>query len=425
MITSGQSSSPLTCPGCGLGCDDLSWEMIEGTPRVNSHGCPIADDYFKPPAAAVAPHLVRGQAVELGHALKAATEILASARMPVFIGPGGDIAAMQSLLALADQLGGVVDSRSRIVPINMQVMQDSGLIASTFSEVYNRADLVLLVGGNPVPNWPRLLPRLMNNPQSMFRQAKPRVIHLGTAIEPSQLPAGLDYQSIACSPAEILGTVAALTTQFREDWRAAAPFLAAIASVGETISAADYPVVIWDASNLCPTPAESVLAIDLVGEMIRFLSQKQRIVGMPLGGSDNAGGMASVMTWQTGFPNRLFYSPQGPETSRYRDQGLQLVAQHDAAVLVWVSTILPYPPPEFAGKTIAIVADDFPEDESAKAEVVLRVGRLGIDHSGEFGRSDSVVMVPVPAAYPRERPRCDSVLDELLAGIKNLKGVRP
>ena len=401
MITSGQSSSPLTCPGCGLGCDDLSWEMIEGAPRVVTHGCPIADDYFKPPSAIVAPHLVQGQAVELGPALKAATELLASARMPVFIGPGGDVAAIQSLLALADHLGGVVDSRSRIVPVNMQVMQDSGWIASTFSEVYNRADLVLLVGGNPVPNWPRLLPRLVNNPQSMFRQSRPRVLHLGTAIEPHELPAGLDYRSIACRPAEILGTVAAVLAQCRQDWRAAAPFLPAVKGLVEEIRAAHYPVVIWDASNLCPTATESALTIDLVGEMIRFLSPQQRIVGLPLGGSDNAGGMGSVMTWQTGFPNRLFYSPRGPESSRYRDQGLQRLAQNDADLLVWISAILPYPPPEFAGKTIAIVADDFPEEASAEAEIVLRAGRLGLDHSGEFGRSDSVVMVPVPAAYPR------------------------
>ena len=327
------------------------------------------------------------------------------------------------MLALADHLGGVVDSRSKIVPVNMQVMQENGWIATTFSEVHNRADLIILVGGNPVATWPRLLPRLMANRHAMFRKTSPKIVHIGTAIESHQIPSGIDYISFPLRPEEILGTVAALAARLRGFWREASSYSGAVSPLATAIQAADYPVFIWDASNLCPTPTESVLAIDLVGEIIRFLSPKQRILGLPLGGSDNAGGMSSVMSWQTGFPNRLFYTPEGPESHRYRDRGLELIEHNDADLLVWVSAILPYPLPEFKGKTIAIVADDFPPEGLDRTEVVLRVGRLGIDHSGEFGRSDSVVMVPVPAAYPRQRPRVDSVFNDLLAALQGYEGV--
>ncbi|MDI9407843.1 MAG: hypothetical protein QM523_01190 [Candidatus Pacebacteria bacterium] len=414
---------PISCPGCGLACDDLSWN--DG--HVDSRGCPIAADYFKPSHAAPMPHLFEGKPIDLNSALDFAASLIKVARMPIFIGGGCDIAGVQSLLALADSIGGVVDSRSRILPINMQVMQENGWIATTFSEVYNRADLVILIGGNPLPNWPRLLSRLVANHDSMFRTRPPQVLQLGTAIPPEQLPQGLDYQAITVEPSEILNTLSALTAHLKGGaWREASPVHPELLQLAERIKSAHYPVVIWDAANLCPTATESILAIDYLGEVIRLLTPSQRIVGLPLSSSDNAGGMASVMTWQTGFPNRLFYTPEGPESHRYRDQGLERVADGDADLLVWVSAITPYPMPEFKGQIIAIVGDDYPESELTRATVTLRVGRIGIDHGGEVGRSDSVVMIPVPAAFPTasttERPRVDLVFNQILARLERSQG---
>ena len=124
---------------------------------------------------------------------------------------------MSSLRAVAlpgRSVGAVVDHmNSRAMMRNLLTLQDSGWIATTFAEVRNRADFVLIVG-NIEQRFPRFFERLLPS-ESMFVAGNREVVHLGEgrASPPVTLPRGAAWCSIACrteSLAEIFATLRTL-----------------------------------------------------------------------------------------------------------------------------------------------------------------------------------------------------------------------
>ena len=72
---------------------------------------------------------------------------------------------------LADRLGGVLDHmNSAAVLRNLMVLQDSGWITTTLSEVRNRADLLIVAGGDIVEPVSALLRTLHRQPGDAVRR---------------------------------------------------------------------------------------------------------------------------------------------------------------------------------------------------------------------------------------------------------------
>src|SRR5262249_60471217 len=83
--------------------------------------------------------------------------LLAAARQPLFAGLGTDLAGMRAVLRLADRIGGIVDHLgSPALFRNLPAQRDQGWIATTQSEVRNRADVILVVGDDPGEAVPRV-----------------------------------------------------------------------------------------------------------------------------------------------------------------------------------------------------------------------------------------------------------------------------
>src|SRR5689334_14193721 len=134
------ASSPtmisITCPFCGLVCDDFG---AEGG-IVDTSGCAKGAAGFAR-ATGVAPHEVDGVPATLAEAAAAAADLLRQARLPVIAGLSADLAGIRALIALADRVGAIIDhGRSAVVLRNLAVIQATGGVTASFSEVANRAD---------------------------------------------------------------------------------------------------------------------------------------------------------------------------------------------------------------------------------------------------------------------------------------------
>ena len=135
----------VTCPFCGLLCDDLQVTRTGSTLKV-SNGCPRAAAGFQRPLPPAKPLVVAARS-SFEEAMQAAAGLIRQAKLPLYGGMASDVAGARAVLSIADRTCGVLDhALSEGQYRNFRVVQTSGWIMSTLTEVRNRADLIVIVG---------------------------------------------------------------------------------------------------------------------------------------------------------------------------------------------------------------------------------------------------------------------------------------
>jgi formylmethanofuran dehydrogenase subunit B len=384
---------------------------------VDTRGCARAAAGF---ARAIhgAEHRVSGRAASLDEAARAAAAILAHARLPLVTGRGADVAGWRALLALADRAGAVVDRwQGDAQTSNQAVIQDSGAFAGTFGEIANRADVVLLIGGDPGRDFPRLCERLLRHPTPLYRTGEPWTAFLGpdTGVpsdhvfaERHIVPAGGMLDALSALSA-IAGGRRPRATDI------AGLSLAALEAVAARLKQARYGAIIWNAATF-PT-ADAEIAARLVLQILRALNRDTRAVSLPLGGSDNAQGASQVMLWQCGWPGRISFAHGAPNHDPWRYRAERLLSAGETDALLWVAAITPQAPPPARVPTVALVTVD--TELALEPSVVIRVGVPGLDHGGAIVRADNVIALPLAAtrtsALPSVAAAARAIFEQLSA----------
>ena len=104
--------SDITCPVCGLACDDLQVSVSETGAQVQGTTCPSNKRYFStawPEKPETITPRIDGERVTLDAAIGHATSLLGNARAPVVSGLMTDVQGTRAALALADQFGACID----------------------------------------------------------------------------------------------------------------------------------------------------------------------------------------------------------------------------------------------------------------------------------------------------------------------------
>jgi formylmethanofuran dehydrogenase subunit B len=387
----------VTCPFCGLTCDDLV--LSDG--GIDTRGCALAAAGFRRGDAERRPHTVAGNPVDLAAAASEAARLLKAARLPLFHGLAVDLHGCRALLALAERAGGVVDHlASAPLLANAAVARASGWVTATFAEIANRADVVLLVGGDPAAAFPRFHERLLRNPMPLYRAGPPTIAYLGP-VETAP-PADVATLRGIVPQSGLLNALGTLGVRLQARQPTKAPGLPDefLATIAERLAAARYGAIVWHPASFAPEDAE--LAVERLAALLRHLNVKTRCVGLPLGGSGNAIGAMQAALWQTGWPLRLAFADGTPRHDPWRLDARRLLAAGEADLLVWASALVAEAPPPTSIPLIAIVADDVAL--AVPAAVEIRVGIPAIDHGGAVFRSDTVIALPLQATRPSDRP---------------------
>jgi formylmethanofuran dehydrogenase subunit B len=396
----------VACPFCGLACDDLEIEVAAERLTLRRGACPISRAQFERHLPKDAAPQLGGRDCGRGEAVAAAAEILRRARLPVFGGLATDVEGLRGALALADRTGGVIDHRgSRALFADLTALRDIGSMTTTFSEVRNRADLLLIVGPDPLSAMPRFLERCFSDRPTLFAETglARRLVHLGADPDAAPaLPPGLRYTPIPCAAealAPAVGRLRAVVKGRGAKGRAqAAGEDAALIELAGALRAAGYAVVAWMAS-LLPPEAADLIVLSLV-EMVRDLNLSHRAACLPLGGAENLAGANQACLWQSGHPLRTGFGTGAPRHDPFLHSAERLIESGEADALLWISTL---------GSTAAPIGrPDLPlillappgVETPAPPAVFLPVGRPGIDHAGQIFRADGIVALPLAALRP-------------------------
>lgn len=436
----------VTCPFCGLLCDDLKIERTGSQLKVLNKGCGQSAAGFErvlPPAKP----LVEGHEVPLEEAIKAAARLLKKSALPLYGGLATDVDGMRAVLSLADQTGGVVDhALSEAQFRNLNVLQRTGWITSTLTEARNRADLFLIVGTDVHKLHSRFFERVVCPTASMFGDAPERrtVVFIGEGLDTSGAVGARigDVIKVPCKQDQLTDFLLMLRARMRgmplDQAAAEAPKrggllssllsragtvncqeiggikLSTIDALAERCKKARYGVMVWAPPGLSFPQAD--LAVQTICDIVRDLNETTRFAGLSLGGNEGAMTAAAVTAWQTGYPSRVSFASGTPEYDNYRYSIGRMLVSGEGDLLVWLASFSPsIVPPQTRLPTIVLGTPGIRLSQSPA--VYIPVGTPGIDHAGQLVRCDSVVSLPLKNLGRSRLPRAADVLASIQAAI--------
>jgi formylmethanofuran dehydrogenase subunit B len=403
----------VVCPFCALTCDDLTVAVEDGRVTVREGGCEIGRAGFERPIPDATPRIA-GAAVSLDEAVAKAAEILRTSRQPLFAGLATDVAGVRAVLQLAERTGGIVDHVGADGLFrNLRVVQDSGWMTTTLSEVRNHVDFLLIIGPDPRPQFPRFFERCIGPPETLYTNSRPMppVIRLGA---PEHRPGGSEADvvmaELPCAIDRLPEVTAALRSLVNgrrlHDAAVAGISVADLRRLADRLKGARYGVVTWMAGAFAPADAE--LLVQSIADLVRDVNQTTRCAALPLAGTDNVIGANQVCTWQAGVPLRTSFGSGVPQHDPRLYATSRLVDDGEIDALVWITAFRPLPPPVAEISTVVIATPGAPSARTP--EVFIPVGTPGVDHPGDVFRTDGVVALPLAKLMTSRFPSAGDVL---------------
>ena len=423
MTRTSSTMTEVTCPFCGLHCDDLNIQTDGTTARVVQNGCAWATAGFAQPPMPATP-CVENRPCTLDQAIQRAAQILQAANQPLIAGLATDAAGCRAAMALAEKTGAAVDHlHGHALASNTQVVQRRGWIMTTLTELRNRADLVVLFGTDGDSVNPRFIERCLRPVPGMgrVRTQQRQVVFIGEEARGRSLKKALPYAStISCRRQDLLEVLSALRAELhgRPDLakaqRLPARQLAALKKLAAQMQSAQYTVCVWAPGQLLPDQADIV--IETICELVAGLNEFTRAAGLALGGSDGAVTAMNVCAWQTGYQLRVNFAGGAPDYNLSRNSTDAMLQRREADALVWISTFHPLPPPKIEGIPVIVLAP--PSRRLAgTAEVYIPVAIPGVDSSGTMFRLDSVVGLPLHQVRASSLPSAADILNRIAGRI--------
>lgn len=418
-IVRAQEFDNVPCPFCGLLCDDVRVAMTKGEATVVANGCARSRALFAANANATATALVDGKPADLATAIARGAQILRAARQPLLISAGTDVAGMRVLVELAERCGGIVDhANGDALFRNLRVLQDTGWISTTLTEVRNRADLLVVAGTDIISRFPRFFERCFGEFDTLFRIGPRELWFLGDV--PEDLPTTLRFktESLAVDPTRLAEFFSALRALFagrvlKEKTVAGVP-IGKLSDLLESMRAARYGVLTWAAADLAFPHAD--LAIQSMCEFVKTLNSENRFCVLPLGGSDADLTAQQVTTWQTGFPVRVNFNGGAPTHDSCRDSARHAIQHGEVDAMVFVSAL-------DAARTPP--AGDIPSVVLGRAgmradgcSVFIPVSVPGLHHTGHLYRADTVVAIHLRKLAGSALPSAAQALQRILDAMK-------
>lgn len=411
----------VPCPFCSLLCDDLVLQELDSKLKITRNGCHKAARQFERPRKKLTPQ-IKGKGCTLHEAIAQAAKILRSSRQPLFAGLGTDVNGMRSVMALAEQTGGILDHmHGNALMHNIKVLQDQGWVMTTLAEIKNRADLILFVGTDAATNYPRFFERVVWNKHSLNNITRRDIVFLGEnlATHYGISPSGKKPVNIHCQQkylSEIIATIHALVVGNKIKKSSIGDLqLSILEKLAATMSQAKYGVIIWAPGELDLTHAE--LTIQSLCELIKYLNRTTRFAGFSLGGNDGGATAVNVCAWQSGYPLRISYATGAPEYNPYRYATARVLPQNEADAMVWISSFgTEVNPPQTEAPVILI--SDLPMKTERIPDVFIPVGTPGIHHKGQLLRTDNVVTLKLKGLIRAQHESVADILDRLLQAIQ-------
>jgi formylmethanofuran dehydrogenase subunit B len=419
-VSPSSTVAPVTCLGCGCGCDDLVVEVSGGRIVNVSPPCPVARAWF---GDGRVPTAIRrsGKDATLKAAIADAAEVLSGAtgRALVVLAPEVSVQAQRAALALADLLRATVETVTSVpAAAGLLAAQRRGRTAATLGEVRNRADALLFWGVDPGGRYPRYWSRYGPEPAGTHvPDGRTGRTVFAVSIGRDRGPPGADVE-LALSPDEEIPALSVMrAVALGNSLGPLPPPLQEAADIALRLTKARYAVVIHEAEPGAEEARDGYRAEGLLG-LAEALNGPTRAALSSLRAGGNRSGAEAALTWQTGYPMGVTFQPGYPQYAAAR-RGISLAAGAAAAILV-VGAVGALGDGDglaaAAGRVPVVVVGPRASEAAFPVRVAVDTGLAGIHEGGTAYRMDEV---PLPLRPPLAADRTAvDVCAALLAAIR-------
>lgn len=410
-----------TCLACGLLCDDIALSVEGGRIVEADRACEagrgwfLADHQHRDRPAAT----IDGRPATLAEAIERASALLGEAKAPLITGLTGSTVETQALAAtLADRIGAAIDPTHSILAWpRVDAIQRAGGAFTSFGEVKNRADVIILWDIDPWINCDRLWGRLIDPPGRFVPGGRSGRTVL--VVDPGDSGSrGRADSSLAIPPdrgAEALRVLRALVRDLAVEpgraGRACGVPIDELKPWADRLRSARYGVIAfidWMASG-------GSGAIEAMMRLIDDLNRTTRCVALPLSASANSAGAEAVLTRRLGAPLAVDLADGTPRFRPLDADSDHRVGRDEFDVLLdlggsvgdWNLS---------ASGTVIRISPNATADPVADG-VSIACASPGIDEGGTVVRSDEVSLPLRPALDPI-RPGGRDVLASILERLR-------
>lgn len=340
---------------------------------------------------------IAGKPATLETAIAEAAALLAASRQALIAGLGTDIAGARAAIALAERTGAVIDHMHSDALLRvLDVIRSSGVMLTTPSETYVRADTLLVVGPMLEARETELLQRLFEKLRNRERR-NGRIFWLCPGAEQAKgALSAVSATAVGKAPKELPALAAALRARMAGQPTGKAPVARnTLDEVLAGLKASRFGVAIWRPETL------DELTIEMMCGLVNDLNATTRFFTLPLPSADNAIGILQTCGWMTGMPMRTGFGRGFPEHDPWRFDGTRLVESGETDCVVWISAYRAHaptwrdPPP-----IIALTGREAGFRTSPR--VHIEVGRPGIDHAAVIHQSLTGTLTAVDATHPSD-----------------------
>lgn len=409
----------VTCPHCGLLCDDLSIEVNALSLRVlNTKHQKCTGAYTDASITGEIPTpSIDGQTASLAEAVERAADILRTSAQPLVYGLITDIQGNREAVALTEKISGVIDHvNGASMRSSTSVMQRIGEVKSTLAEVKNRADFVLILGSQLLSSFPRLVERILTPKKTLGVEGsvnkKIIALDIGSTVEHSQHKDFENIESISLAADSMESVIHSFQDIVMNDHdaNAADDTSKVLQQIKQQILTSHYSTIIWTSSNFQPGSAE--YTTQSLTQIIKRFTREVRCVGLPLGGSKAEFSANQVATWQTGSSLPVAFMGDAPTHDPVINAGKTMLANGDVDSMLWIGTYHSQDmPPDTKIPTIVL---GHPNMHCTQTPAVfIPVGVPGIDHRGLACRTDNVATLPLQAIRSSGLPAASEVLRQI------------
>lgn len=425
------------CPFCGCLCDDIEILAQDGKIADTRHACILGTQRFlnamdqnrvKKPLIRVNGEL---KETSLEEAVQKAAEILVKAERPLLFGWSTTECGAQKVgIALAEELGAVIDSTTSICHgPSVLALQEVGISSCTLGDVKNRADLVIYWGCNPIHAHPRHLSRYTVYPRGFFRERGWRDRTLVVVDARKTDTAKLATHFIQVKPNSDYELISALRLAVNgykiSSEKVAGVPREEIEKIATLMKTCHFGAIFFGLG--LTMSAGKHRNIDNVLSLVRDLNSYTKFVIIPMRGHYNVAGFDEVLTWETGYPFAVDFSRKYPhynpgETSA---TNVLLRSEVDAALIIASDPTANFPreAAEHLAQVPVIVIDPFRSLTTEVASVVIPPAIAGIETEGTAYRMDHVPIRLRKVIDPPEGCLPDrEILRMILERVRRLKG---
>ena len=296
---------------------------------------------------------VNGSAVLFERAVFDAARMLARARLPLICGLDADAAAIRAAVKLAERVGGVIDHAASADTLKLiDVLRSGGGLVGSPEELKRLATMVLAIGRADTSGFP------------------------AAAIKRIRSADALPALRAAVKANDLKNTL------------------------GQSLLAAAYGVVLWNAADLDGPETEMAMGL------VKDLNAATRFSALPLSG---ASGVDTILGWMTGFPARTSLARGFAGHDPWTHSASRLIASGEADVALWVSASekdMPGPLP-----VISIAPS------AAKARIAFPCGTPGIDHDSAEMSTATGTFVNHPASAPSAKRGAAAILTAIMEAL--------